>query len=163
MQLPLEELGLSFNSRKIEARSVTHFDVNAHVARSTLDGELRNTLAMIAFQALGESQHPRKETGGFALLARERSVGGMGGVRLGFAVVVAHQGGGHVLLPPAQARNFRVVNQIFAVAVVRLAVHQHAAIVKHGCRSQNGARLRIQVWYGQSWSKSCNASSRTCP
>ena len=49
---------------------------------------------------------------------------------------------------PRNSGNFRVVDEIFAVAVVRFAVDQHAAIVKHRGGGQNGSRFKIQMMVG---------------
>ena len=67
---------------------------------------------------------------------------------LGFPVVIADQARRHVFRPAAQAGNFRVVDKIFAMAMMRLAIDQHAAIVKRRGRRKNGSRFKIHLMVG---------------
>ncbi len=52
------------------------------------------------------------------------------------------------LAQPSQAGDFRVVHQIFAVPVVRLAIDEHAGIVQQRGACEHGAGLKIQMVIG---------------
>ena len=89
-----------------------------------------------------------KNARGFSVLGVERGEDFVLGAGFGFLVVIADQARGHVLGPAAQAGDFGVPDQIFAVAMVALAVDELAGIVKDGGSFENSARFKIEVMVG---------------
>ena len=145
VQLPFEKPGFSFDAREVQPRSVTQFHMDADVARTAFDGGLGDGLTVIAFEALGQAQHSGQKPRFLSLFPIERREHGMFCAGFGFPVVIANEAGRHVFRPALQLRNLRIVDEIFAVTVVRLAVDEHAAIVKHRGGCQNGSHFKIQM------------------
>ena len=85
-----------------------------------------NALGVLGFELFGDAQQRAEQARLAPVRSFERGVGRMLELRLGFAVVVAHQRRDHIAPPAAQAGNFAVADQVFAVAMMRLAIDKVA-------------------------------------
>src|SRR5271157_1276764 len=113
-----------------------------------LDVNAGNALDVLGFKFFGNAQHRGKKAnlaapGSFE--CRVRSVFELG---LGFTVVVTHERGHHVAPPAAEARNIRIADKIFPVAMMRLPVNKMADVVEQRGDFQDQAKVRPQFMDG---------------
>lgn len=69
----------------------------------------------------------------------------MGDVRFGFRIVITDERPDHVASPAAQARNVGVANQIFAMALMRLAIHKVSYVMKERADFKQHAHIGVHL------------------
>ncbi len=121
--------------------------VDLHADGSALKGGIHigDTLAMRMIEGFGDAKNGSQAASHALIGVIQRRIRDVMAGRIGFAIVVAHQGGNDSAVAPRETRNVAIEREVFAVFMVAAVADHVAGIVEQSAGFEQDTRFGGQM------------------